>query len=324
MHRRSLIVTLASMALSTLFGFAPALAAEPYPNRAVTIVVPYTPGGGTDSIARLYAQKLSERWNQSVVVENRPGADSVIGSAQVARSPADGYQLLMILPAHPINASLKAQLPFDPQKDLVPIAMLAASSWTIVVNPQVPAKNLKELIAMARAQPGKLSVAVSDPQSRLGAELFMKVAGIQWTIVPYKGGSQAAADILAGHVPVGVGSVPSIAQHYKSGAIRALAVTGQKRSASLPDIPTVAEAGVDGFEMEIWYALAARAGTPQETLDTIATAINEIAKMPDVQARLTELSAEPRAYTQAQFARFVDGEFDKYRSIVKTAGIKPE
>ena len=152
----------------------------------------------------------------------------------------------------------------------------------------------------------------------------MKVAGIQWTIVPYKGGSQAAADILAGHVPVGVGSVPSIAQHYKSGAIRALAVTGQKRSASLPDIPTVAEAGVDGFEMEIWYALAARAGTPQETLDTIATAINEIAKMPDVQARLTELSAEPRAYTQAQFARFVDGEFDKYRSIVKTAGIKPE
>lgn len=324
MHRRSLIASLAALGLAGTLGFNSAQAADPYPSRTVTIVVPYTPGGGTDSIARLFASKLSERWGQSVVVENRPGADSVIGSAQVARSPADGYQLLVILPAHPINASLKAQLPFDPQKDIVPVTMLAASSWTIVVNPQVPARNLKELIALAKAQPGKLSVAVSDPQSRLGAELLMKTAGIQMTIVPYKGGSQSAADILAGHVPVGIGSVPSIAQHYKSGAIRALAVTGQRRSASLPDIPTVAEAGLEGFEMEIWYALAARAGTPQETLDTIATAVNEIAKMPDVRARLTELSAEPRAYSQAQFAKFVDGEFTKYASIVKSAGIKPE
>jgi tripartite-type tricarboxylate transporter receptor subunit TctC len=298
--------------------------AQTYPSKTVTMVVPYSAGGGTDTLTRIFAKKLSERWGQSVVVENRPGADSAIGTAVVAHAPADGYHLLLVLPSLPINASLKLKLPFDSVRDFAPITNLASSSWTFVVNPQVAANSLSELIALAKSQPGKLSIGVSDPQSRLAAELFMRQAGVKLTVVPYKGGSQMAADLLGGHLQVGLATVPTIFQHYKSGAIRVLAVSSAKRAASMPNIPTAAEAGLPNYEVTVWYGLCAPAGTPKEILDTIQRAITEVASQPDVKARLSDLSAEFVPNSTEEFAAFTRSEFEKYARIIKDAGIQPE
>jgi len=315
------LASLAGLALALL---VPVAQAQTFPNKSIRIMVPYATGGGTDILARLFAQKLTESWGQSVVVENRPGGDGIIGSEVIARSPPDGYNLVLVVAAHVINPSLKKNMPFDIFKDFTPITEVAASPWVVVVSPNVPAKSIKELIALAKAQPGKLSFGSSEPSSRLAGEQFKELASIDLLHVPYKGGSQIMTDLLGGHIQVGFTSVLTVLQHYKSGKLIVLGVGGKNRSPSMPDIPTVVEAGLPGYETSAWYGLYGPAGMPRDVVDKIQKEIARISALPDVRERLLQLGAEPVANTPAEFAAFTQAEYDKFVKIIKKAGIQPD
>ena len=303
---------------------APVAIAQQFPVKPMRIIVPYAPGGGTDILARLYAQKLTESWGQSVVVENRPGADGVIGSGIVARSSPDGYTLALVVAAHVINASMKRSLPYDVLKDFAPVTLVAASPWVVVVNPAVPANNIQELIALAKAQPGKLAFGSSEPSSRLAGELFKSQAGIDLLHVPYKGGSQIMTDLLGGHIQIGFTSLLTVLQHYKSGRLRVLGVGTRSRSPSMPDIPSVIEAGLPGYETSAWYGLYAPAGTPQEIILKVQREFVRISTQPDIKERLAQLGADSVVSTPDAFAAFTKSEMAKYAKVVKDAGITPE
>ena len=298
--------------------------AQPYPNKQVRVMVPYAPGGGTDILARLFAQKLTDAWGQSVVVENRPGADGVIGSEVIARETPDGYHVMLVVAAHVINPFVKSRLPFDVIRDFAPVTLVAASPWVVVVNPAVPANNIRELIALAKARPGKLSFGSSEPSSRLAGEQFKVQAGVDLLHVPYKGGSQIMVDLLGGHIQVGFTSVLTVLQHYKSGKLRVLGVGGRVRSPSMPDIPTVIEGGLAGYETSAWYGMYAPPGTPAEVVNKIQREIARIVKLPDVSERLIQLGALPVANTPEEFLAFTRAEHAKYGKLVKDAGMQPE
>jgi len=315
------LLRLAGLALALLL---PAAHAQTYPSKPVRIMVPYATGGGTDILARLFAQKLTDAWGQSVIVENRPGGDGIIGSEVIAKSPPDGYNIMLVVAAHVINPSLKTKMPFDVLKDFTPITELAASPWVVVVSPNVAAKNIKELIALAKAQPGKLSFGSSEPSSRLAGEQFKEQAGVDLLHVPYKGGSQIMTDLLGGHIQVGFTSVLTVLQHYKSGKLVVLGVGGKQRSPSMPDIPTVVEAGVPAYETSAWYGFYGPAGMPKDVVDKIQKEIARISKEPDVRERLLQLGAEPVASTPAEFAAFTQAEYAKFANIIKKAGIQPD
>ena len=321
MSRLEKLICLAGLALALL---VPAAHADTYPAKTVRIIVPYATGGGTDILARLFAQKLGDSWGQPVIVENRPGADGIIGSELIAKSPPDGYNLVLVVAAHVINPSLKAKMPFDILKDFTPITMVAASPWVVVVSPVVPAHNIRELIALAKAQPGKLTFGSSEPSSRLAGEQFKSLAGIELLHIPYKGGSQIMTDLLGGHIQVGFTSVLTVLQHYKSGKLRVLGVGGKNRSPSMPDIPTVVEAGLPGYEISAWYGLYGPAGMPKDIADKIQKEIARISTQPDVKERLLQLGAEPVANTPAEFAAFTQAEYAKFAKIIKAAGIQPD
>lgn len=308
----------------TLAFLVPAAHADSYPAKTVRIIVPYATGGGTDILARLFAQKLSDAWGQAVIVENRPGADGIIGSEVVAKSPSDGYNLVLVVAAHVINPSLKAKMPFDVLKDFTPITMVAATPWVVVVSPAVPANNIKELIALAKAQPGKLTFGSSEPSSRLAGELFKSLAGVELLHVPYKGGSQIMTDMLGGHIQVGFTSVLTVLQHYKSGKLRVLGAGGKHRSPAMPDIPTVVEAGLPGYETSAWYGLYGPANMPKDIVEKIQSEIARIATQPEVKERLLQLGAEPVANTPAEFAAYTQAEYAKFAKIIKTAGIQQD
>ena len=315
--------------LSRLAMLACALAVAPtsaqqYPTKPVRIMVPYAPGGGTDILARLFAQKMTEAWGQSVVVENRPGADGVIGSEVIVNAPPDGYSVALVVAAHVINPFVKTKMPFDVIKDFTPVTLVAASPWVVVVNPAVAANNIRELIALARAQPGKLSFGSSEPSSRLAGEQFKVQAGVNLLHVPYKGGSQIMVDLLGGHIQVGFTSVLTVLQHYKSGKLRVLGVGSRARSPSMPDIPTVVEAGLAGYETSAWYGMLAPPGTPAEVVNKIQREIARIVKLPDVNERLVQLGAVPVANTPEEFLAFAKAEYAKYGKLVKDAGMQPE
>ncbi|HET9577316.1 MAG TPA: tripartite tricarboxylate transporter substrate binding protein [Usitatibacter sp.] len=312
---------LAAIALAAIAPFA---AADVYPAKTVRIIVPYAAGGGTDILARLFAQKLTERWGQTVIVENRPGGDGIIGSEAVAKAPADGYNLVLVVGAHVINPSLKSNMPYDVIRDFAPVTLVAASPWVVVVNPAVPAKNIRELIAVAKANPGQLSFGSSEPSSRLAGEQFKSLSGTELLHVPYKGGSQIMNDMLGGHVQVGFTSVLTVLQHYKSGKLRVLGVSGTARSPNMPDIPTVIEAGLPGYDPMAWYGLYAPRGTPKEVTEKIQREVASIAALPDVKERLVELGAQPVASTPEQFTRFTVAEYTKFAKIIKDAGIKAD
>ena len=321
MSRLEKLICLAGLALALL---VPAAHADTYPAKTVRIIVPYATGGGTDILARLFAQKLGDSWGQPVIVENRPGADGIIGSELIAKSPPDGYNLVLVVAAHVINPSLKAKMPFDILKDFTPITMVAASPWVVVVSPVVPAHNIRELIALAKAQPGKLTFGSSEPSSRLAGEQFKSLAGIELLHIPYKGGSQIMTDLLGGHIQVGFTSVLTVLQHYKSGKLRVLGVGGKNRSPSMPDIPTVVEAGLPGYEISAWYGLYGPAGMPKDITEKIQKEIARISTQPDVKERLLQLGAEPVANTPAEFAAFTQAEYAKFAKIIGDAGIQPD
>ncbi len=317
-------VALCAWAITGLLTMPVTAHAQAYPTKAVCLMVPYAPGGGTDILARLFAQKLTESWGQSVVVENRPGADGVIGSEVIMGAPPDGHSLMLVVAAHVINPFVKSRMPFDVLKDFTPVTLVSASPWVVVVNPAVPATNIRELIALAKAQPGKLTFGSSEPSSRLAGEQFKVQAGVDLLHIPYKGGSQIMADLLGGHIQVGFTSVLTVLQHYKSGKLRVLGVGGRNRSPSMADVPTVVEGGLAGYETSAWYGMYAPPGTPVEIANKIQREIARITNLPDVRERLTQLGAEPVANTPEEFAAFARAEYAKYEKLVKQAGMKPE
>lgn len=298
--------------------------AQSFPSKPVRIVVPYAPGGGTDIISRQLAQRLQESWNQSVLVENRPGANGVIGTDQILKSPADGHSVVVVVAAHVINPSLYAKMPFDAVADVAPVTLIATSPWVVVVTPSLPVQTLRELTAHAKANPGKLRFGSSEPSSRLAGEQYKQQAGVDLLHVPYKGGAQIMTDLLGGHIEVGFTSTLTVLQHYKSGKLRVLAVAGKTRHESLPDVPTAVEAGMGAYETYAWYGMYAPKGTPAEVIDRFQQELARIVKLPEVRERMKQLGAEPIANTPAEFAAFTRVEFDKYAKLVKQAGIQPE
>ena len=294
-----------------------------FASKPVRIVVPYAPGGGTDIIGRQLAQKLAEAWGQSVLVENRPGANGITGTDVVLKSPADGHNLVIVVAAHVINASLQARMPFDPVADVAPVTLIARSPWVIVITPTVPARDLKELVAYAKANPGKLRFGSSEPSSRLAGEQFKQLAGIDLQHVPYKGGSQIMTDMLGGHIETGFTSTLTVLQHYKSGKLRVIATAGKARHPSMPDVPTAIEAGYPDYETYAWYGMYAPKGTPREVVSRIQQEISRIVRLADMQERLNQFGAEPIASMPEDFAAFTKAENDKFAKLIKAAGIQP-
>jgi tripartite-type tricarboxylate transporter receptor subunit TctC len=302
-------------------------AAQDYPSRAIRLVVPYPAGGTTDILARLAAVQLGERLKQPVVVDNRAGASGAIGSAEVARAAPDGYTLLMATASsHGINSALYKKLPYDAVKDFAPVTMLASTPNIIVVNPSVPAKNLKELIALAKAQPGKLNFGSTSlgGSPHMSAELLKMQAGIDIVHVPYKGAAPMLADLLGGQVQIGFDNLPSTINFVNTGKVRAIAVTTPQRWPGAPDIPTVAESGLPGYEVSGWFGLLAPAGTPRPILDTLQQALAAAVAQPDVAKRMLELGAQPIANTPEAFARQIPQEVKKWQDVVKATGVSVE
>jgi len=320
-------VRLALLAVSLAL---PVLAsAQPYPNRPVRMIVGFPPGGGTDILARIVAQKLSEAWKQQVIVENRPGASATIAASAVARSAPDGYVLSMgqLTPNAIAPALQAAKLQYDAIKDFAPIALVGTSPNVLVVYPGLPVRTLAELAAHAKAQTKSLTYASSGSGSlqHIAAELFRSMAGLELVHVPFKGSAQAVTDLMAGQVDMNFDSIPATIQHIRSGKLRALAVTSAKRAGGgLEDVPTIAESGYPGYDLTTWWGLFAPAGTPTEVLERVNADTIVALKAPDVRERFAGLSVEPGGGSRSEFADYVRDEMAKYDRIVKQLGIKAE
>ena len=299
--------------------------AQGYPNKPVRLIVPYPAGGTTDIIARVATQQLSERLKQPFVVENKGGANGAIGSAEVARAPADGYTLLMgTASTHGINSAVYKSLPYDAVKDFAPVTIVASTPNIIAVHPSVPAKNLQELLALAKAQPGKLNYGSTSlgGSPHMSAELLKMMAHVDMLHVPYKGAAPMLTDLMGGQVQVGFDNLPSTINFVRSGKVRAIAVTTAQRWPGAPEIPTVAESGVPGYEVSGWFGLLAPAGTPPAVLKTIQQAIAEAVKQPEVNKQMLDLGALPVANTPEAFAALVQADVAKWREVVKSTGVK--
>ncbi len=299
-----------------------------YPTHAVTMVVPFPPGGGTDTGARIVAQRLSEKWGQPVLVENKGGAAGMIGADQVAKSKPDGYTILMgNIGTQAINPSLYKKLPYDAATAFAPIALVAELPLAMMVNPAVPAKTAKEFIALAKSKPGALSYSSSGAGGapHLAAEMFKEATGTFILHVPYRGGGPAVADLLAGHVQLSFMTVLEASGQIKSGKLRALAVTSDKRVPALPDVPTLAEAAsLPGFNSISWIGLLAPAGTPKDVIAKISADVRATVAADDVKAKLIELGAVPAASTPEQFQALIEKDRKRYAAVIKDKGITVE
>lgn len=321
--------TAAGMAAASLLsiGTVRAQSADTYPNKPIRLVIPFPPGGATDIVGRLVAKHLGEAFRQPVVVDNKPGAGAAIGAEIVARSAPDGYTLFTGSPSSlTINQSLYDNLPYKPATDFVPISVVANTPGVLAVHPSVPAKNLQELIALAKSKPGKMTYASSGNGNfqHLVAELFKGKVGIDVLHVPYKGSAPALADTVSGQVDMILDVVPSAAPLIQSGKLRALAVTTTKRSELLPDVPTLDELGITGFDSSSWYAIVAPTGTPPAILDKLAAEIARMVKTPEMHAELLKLGAAPVGNTPAEAKAFIDAEAARWGALIRANGIKPD
>jgi tripartite-type tricarboxylate transporter receptor subunit TctC len=302
-------------------GFA---AAQSYPGKPVRMLVPFPPGGGTDYTARLISQKLTEIWGQQVIVDNRPGASTTIASEIVAKAPADGYTLIMGSTNHTINPSLYPRIPYDTIKDFAPVTVAVTASYVLVVHPSLPAKTVKELIALARARPAEINYASSGssgPQ-HIAGELFKLMAKVDMTHVPYKGGGPAVVALLGGHVQAQFSTPVSALPHVRTGKLRALGVTSLKRSDAIPEAPTISEAALPGYEAVTWWGILAPARTPREIVNKIHADTVKALQMPDTLEKLAREGVNPAGTTPEQFATMIQDEMVKMAKIVKAANMK--
>ena len=315
---------LALAALSAFALLAGGAAAQPYPSRPGRVIVPFAPGGATDIIARLVAQKLADRLGQSVVVENKPGAGTTIGNAEVAKAKPDGYTLLFAPTPFVISQVVYPTLPYDPQKDFAPVSLLAVSPFILVVNAAFPAKSTAELVAIAKAKPGTVTFASAGNGTvpHLAGELFKLRAGIDIVHVPYKGGGPAIVDLVSGQVPMMFATPIEVSQHVQSGRLRVLGATSLARLAAMPDVPTLSESGYPDFEVLSFFGVLAPAGTPPEIVNRVAADLAAVMEMSDVRERFAQQSAEARVLGPAAFSAFLARERDKWADIVKRSGAK--
>lgn len=308
-----------------VFLAASAFAQQVYPAKPVRVISPYPAGGTTDILARMVGAKLTESWGQQVIVDNRPGGNTIIGSEAMVRSPPDGYTLLSILTSHVIVPNL-APTPYDPVKDFAAVATIAGTQLVLVVHPSVPVRNLQELIAFAKSRPGQLNYGSggSGTVTHLAGEYFNMLAGVRTQHIPYKGSSQALVDVMGGQVHMYY-SPPIVAlPHIKSGRLRPIAATGDARVSALPNVPTAGEAGLKGFELSIWYGLLAPAATPRAVIDKLAADIARVLAMPAIKEQLVSQGMTPFVSTPEQFAALIKADLAKYTKIIRTANIKLE
>ena len=302
-----------------------ALAAETYPAKPVRFIVGFTPGGGSDMVARLLGQKLGETWSQPVVVDNRPGAGGNLASELVVRSAADAYTVLIASSSFTIQPALYANLSYRPVEDFAPVALASSSPYLLVVHPSVAAQSVKELIALAKVQPGKLNYASAGAGSalHLACELFKSMAGVDIVHVPYKG-TNGIPDLIAGAVQMTIAGPPQTLTHVRAGRLRALAVTSSKRAVVAPQLPTIAEAGVPGYEVEAWYGALVTAAAPRARVDQLAAAINRALAGADLRDKLAVQGLDPRGGSPAEFATVIRDDIAKWGRVVKDAGIKAD
>lgn len=321
MHRYAIAILLAWAGMDAQCGFA-----QNYPTRAIRLVVPSSPGGGSDILGRILAQKLGEALGQQVVVDNRAGAGGVIGVDIVAKSVPDGYTLLISPASLAINPSMYSKLPFNAMRDLAPITQLVSAANVLAVHPSVPAKTVKELIALARAKPGNLVAGSAGvgTSPHLSAELFKAMAKLDMVIVPYKGSGQGMVSLLAGEIALMFPTLPSAIQYIKAGKLRALGVTTTNRAAVLPDVPAIADAGLPGYEATQWFGILAPAGTPRTIIERLHQEITRALRAPDVKDRMTAEGTEVVGSTPEEFASHIKLETEKWARVIKAAGIKPE
>lgn len=301
--------------------------AQNFPTKPVRFVVPFAPGGSTDTLARTIGQKLSDYLGEQVVVDNRPGANGDIGMLLVARAAPDGYTLVLGYIANlGIGPSLYAKMPYDPVKDFAPITQVAGASNILVVHPSVPAKNFKEFITYTKANPGKVNFASAGVASvgHLTGELLNNLAGIDMVHVPYKGSGQAITDLVGGHVKVMISGMASTLPHVKTGKLRGLATTGAKRTPATPDLPTIAESGFPGFEASSWFGVLAPARTPRPVIARLHADIVKSLQQPEVRQRLENVGFEIVGGTPEEFAAYIQSEIRKWAKVVKASGAKPE
>ena len=311
------------LAFAVCAGFAPATQAQNYPERPIRLIVPFAPGGTSDLVARLVGAKLGEDLGQTVIVDNRGGAGSTLGTGMAARATPDGYTLLISHIALAINQTLYSKLPYRAITDLAPISKLGAAPSAVVVNSKLPATNMKELIALAKKQPGKLNYGSAGVGSsgHLSVALFEHVANVKLTHVPYKGGGPSVAATIAGEVDVAIPVLASAASHVKAGRLRMLAVTSAKRSQAVPDVPTAQEAGVPGYVFETWFGLFAPAGTPKAIITRLNQATVKALDMKEVREQLASQGVEADSSTPAELAKLLRDETETWAKVIKSAGI---
>ena len=296
--------------------------AQNYPARPLRMIVPFSPGGATDVPARILAQRLSEAFGHQIVIDNRPGAGGVLGADAVAKAPPDGYTLLLTATTHVISASLYKKLPYDAIRDFAPVMLIGSGPNVLTVHPSLPAKNVRELIALAKTRPGKIDYASSGNGSaqHLFGALFMSLADVRMMHIPYKGSAPATTDLIAGQVSVGFPGIALVLPHTKAGRLRALAVTSAERSKAMPDVPSIAEAGVPGYAATRWLGLLAPKGTPPEIVQKLYDEIAKLLRQPEVESAYLATGTDVTISNPEQFGRFVQAEYDKWAKVIRTIG----
>jgi tripartite-type tricarboxylate transporter receptor subunit TctC len=323
--RPLLLVAARCIALTAAMLAMPIASSNEYPDRPIRLIVPFPPGGGADNLARMIMPKVAEHLGQPIVIENKPGAGGNVGAEQVARATPDGYTLLYgTNGTHGINASLYGHLRFDPLKDFVPVSRMTQIAALLIVNPALPVKSVSDLIAYAKANPGKVNFASAGngTTSHLAGEMFKTMTGLEIVHVPYKGGAAAATDLMAGQVQMMIDVMPNAYPLSKGGKVRGIAVTTRSRFPGAPELPTFAESGLKGFEISAWDGVFAPAGTPEHIVDRLNTAIRKALSDPQLREQLIANGAQPATMTSPEFARFVAEELERWGKLVRSAGAK--
>jgi tripartite-type tricarboxylate transporter receptor subunit TctC len=329
-YRKTFLLPASAFLLGTVATFALGLVcssatAQSYPSKTIRIVVPFGPGGPSDLLGRTVGQKLTEAWGQQVIIDNRPGANGIVGSEVVAKSPPDGYTLLMATNGtHGINASLFPTLPYDTVKDFAPITRLGLAPYLLVAHPSLPARSVKEVIQLARARPGEITWAAGGSPSQLGAELFKKAAKVNLIVVPYKGNAPAVTAVISGEVSLVFGGIAQSVPQVKAGRLRAMGVASPQRSQVMPEVPTISESGLPGFEAGAWYGLLAPGATPRAIVERLNGEVVRILRLPEVQQRLRGEAFGIPADTTDGFYAVIRAEIAKWAGIVKEAGLRAE